>query len=592
MRKLIRVSIFSYMLLPGCFATFAQVGIYSCPGAENYKVGVNDTGDCTGLLQRAIDSAAVTGNTICLQPGVYRTSGTIRLRAGVSLTGAGMGANANLAPDKGTIINYTGNLEAVIITGGNSSVKNLSIYNPSGMASAGIVLLADSQLVESVVLSGVLIFGFTGGTALLMDAVHHGGIAYCSFYDCRIRHARTGIHILESGPGSFVNSNSFFHGAISGGAFDNCILIDGGDNNVFYSTVIEPYTSVYGHLVVNKGQIIGENIRIEAARQAAVTPVINFGPGSALSRITGSFGGGVVINQGNNTISLATANYAGENTSGYNQFINSAFLLPAVNGIPAYWTVSNPNVRATITGDQIIAGESVLSIRVPPGSLCELYPESGYGPSLAGDPLYANGNFNVLAKTNKPAVLKLTYNYAGGLVSSIAHTGSGNWELIGLEAITNAALMPDPRIHLDNLRGTDTLEVSLTSPSFNFGTTLPQRDASVITAAGGIITGTLTTSVSNNYSFAPGTNYLVLPKNGNVFTLVGKNLTITRINYSIPDRFPPGTIIILLFNQAGSCIQNSTYVDLKSPFTTAAPNTSLTLLSKGDGTWREINRNN
>ena len=136
-------------------------------------------------------------------------------------------------------------------------------------------------MVESIQLSRVLIYGFTKGTALLLHALHHGGIGYSSFYDCRIRNARIGIEILQSGPGAFVNSNSFFHGAISGGGFDNCILVNGGDNNIFYSTVIEPYTSTYGHLLVNSGQIIGENIRIEAGRQPANRPVIEFGAASA-----------------------------------------------------------------------------------------------------------------------------------------------------------------------------------------------------------------------------------------------------------------------------------------------------------------------
>jgi hypothetical protein len=134
--------------------------------------------------------------------------------------------------------------------------------------------------------------------------------------------------------------------------------------------------------------------------------------------------------------------------------------------------------------------------------------------------------------------------------------------------------------------------VELTSPSFSFGMTPPQRDAAVITATGGIVTGTLTTGVSGNYSFNAGTGDLLLSRNGNVFILSASRLAIARINFSKGERFPQGTIITLLFDSAGCSVQDSPSIHLKSGFTTNAPNTSLTLLSTGDGGWRETNRNN
>jgi hypothetical protein len=476
--------------------------------------------------------------------------------------------------------------------GTNSEIKDLTLYDPKGTASAGILILGDSQMVESMQLSRVLIYGFTRGTALLLHALHHGGIGYGSFYDLRIRNAKIGIEILQTGAGAFVNSNSFFHGAISGGGFDNCILVNGGDNNIFYGTVIEPYTSNYGHLLVNSGQIIGENIRIEAGRQPANRPVIEFGPASAFSTLTGFYAGGVVINRGNNTILLTSPDYAGQNNPGYNQLVNAAFHLPGSNGIPAYWMVSNPKVTISTAPDQFIPGESVLSIRVPPGVNCDVYPMPGYAPALGDAAWYAHANFNIMAKTTVPGVVKLTYNYAGGLVSSAAHTGSGNWEMVGLQAITARRLAPNPKINLNNSGATTPLLVELTSPSFSFGMTPPQRDAAVITAAGGIVTGTLTTGVSANYTFAAGAGELVLGRNGNVFVLSGARLAITRINSAKTGRFPPGTIITLLFDSADCSVQDSPFIRLKSGFTTTSANTSLTLLSNGDGTWRETNRNN
>jgi len=575
-----------------CSRARAQTGGSANASVENVSLLPNEKEDCSARLQHALDSAAISGSTVFLQAGTYRLARTIHLPAGVSLVGSGMGANAIKTPTNGTILYYTGDSAAIVMPGTNSEIKDLTLYDPKGAASTGILILGDSQMVESMQLSRVLIYGFTKGTALLLHAQHHGGIGYGSFYDLRIRNARIGIEILQTGAGAFVNSNSFFHGAISGGGFDNCILVNGGDNNIFYGTVIEPYTSAYGHLVVNSGQIIGENIRIEAGRQPANRPVIEFGPASAFSTLTGFYAGGVVIDRGNNTILLTSPDYAGQNNPGFNQFVNAAFLLPDGNGLPAFWMVSNPTVSISIAHDQLITGESTVSIRVPPGINCDLSPAPGYAPVLGGAPLYAHANFNIMARTSIPGVVKLTYNYAGGLVSSAAHTGSGNWEMIGLQAITSTRLAPNPKINLNNARGTYPLVVELTSPSFSFGMTPPQRDAAVITAAGGIITGTLTTGVSGNYSFNAGTGDLHLSRNGNVFILSGGRFAIGRINSAKAEHFPPGTIMTLLFDSAGCSVQQSPSIQLKSGFTTSAPNTSLTLLSNGDGTWRETNRNN
>lgn len=40
---------------------------------------------------------------------------------------------------------------------------------------------------------------------------------------------------------------------------------------------MEPYTSTFGHLCIEKGQIIGEHIRIEAVHQPKEIPVITLG---------------------------------------------------------------------------------------------------------------------------------------------------------------------------------------------------------------------------------------------------------------------------------------------------------------------------
>src|ERR1700722_16575782 len=196
--------------LLACSGTWAQTGSGANANLENLSLSPNGTGDCSARLQHALDSAAISGTTVFLQAGTYRLARTIRLPAGVSLAGSGMGANAIKTPNNGTILCYTGDSAAIVMPGTNSELKDLTLYDPKGTATTGILILGDSQMVESMQLSRVLIYGFTKGTALLLHAQHHGGIGYGSFYDLRIRNAKIGIEFLQSGAGAFVNSNSFF----------------------------------------------------------------------------------------------------------------------------------------------------------------------------------------------------------------------------------------------------------------------------------------------------------------------------------------------------------------------------------------------
>lgn len=554
------------------------------------------TRDISDSLQTLLDEAGRTGHRLFLPAGLYTFSTTLHLPPGVLLEGEGRGASALQPPTNGTILHYTGTDAALSLTGTNSSIRDLTLTDASGHARAGCLLLADSSLVESVQISGLLIYGFTAGTALLLQAQHHGGIAYASFYDIRIRNARTGIAIREEAPGDFVNSNCFFHGVISGTGFDQCLLVDGGDNNLFYGTVMEPYTSRFGHLVVHKGQLTGDQIRIEAARQPTTVPVIVFGPASAGSVLTGLYGGGAVIDQGNNQIRLLTSDYAGESTPGSNELVNAAFIpgsstTPGQAALPAYWTVSGPGARITACPERVIRGDQTLFLEVPPGSVADFYPQPGYQPTSGTHPRYRKANFSILARTSIPGRVKLTCRGDRGMVSSATHTGSGVWELLGLQVNTAPGKPLDPRIRLDNTNGDDTLNVYLTAPSLNFGLTPPPREPAPLSTAGGVMTGTLSLGTSRHYGWQATAGRLQLPLEGNSFCIGQKGLVIRRINDST-DRFPPGTILSLLFDLQGECVRSSDWIRLKTTFVSSGPNTSLTLLSDGDGTWRELNRNN
>lgn len=540
-------------------------------------------------LQTIIDSAGRTGDCISMTAGVYKFSGTLRIPAGLSIHGAGPGSNTLTRPVGGTILRYTGKTNAVSMEGSNAGLYDMSI-EASGHASAGINVIADSALVESVVLSRVNLYGFTNGTALLLSALHHGGLGYCSFYDLRIRHAKTGIHISEAGAGSFVNSNSFFHGAISGGGFDVCLLVEGGDNNIFYSTVIEPYESGRAHVLVQKGSITGEHIRIEATRQDPQKPVIYFAAGTHSSELSGFFSGGRVQDLGDNRILFAAPNYTGEVSSGANRLVNAWFTITDKRQLPAYWEINNNAAKLRIDSVSPIAGANTLWIRVAPHAKLQLYPGTGFAPAVSARAIDDHASFSAWVNANMPGSVRLTYNYSGGLVSSVAHSGNGQWETLGMQVIVNRNAVQRPALNIDNSSGDDSLLVGFSAPSFAFGLNPAQHEAPLMHTSGGLFTGAIAMAVSRNFNYDERQNELILPREGNVFIIQQKNLKVTAINRH--QAFPAGTVITVLFEQPWSKVKMGKDLLLKSDFVSSQAHCSLSLLSNGDGSWTEIGRNN
>lgn len=573
------------------FQTIHSQNNCNCLQATDFGIVADGITDNSNAIQTLLNQASTEGNSICFKKGIYLITTTLYIPPGVTIIGAGRGSNSNATPYNGTIFKYTGNSDAIVITGSNVTLDNFIVYANGGTATSGIKINADNNLVESTVLNKIVIHSFTSGTALNLVAQNNGGIAYSSFYDLRIRYAKNGIAINEIETNSFINSNKFFHGVISGGFYDHALLINGGNNNVFWGTNFDMPSCLNAMIHVNQGQIIGENIRIETHSQPIDKPVLFFSESSAQSKITGLYGGGLIKNLGSNEINLASANAIGETSATENLLLNSSFTTYNSSFIPDFWTISNPNVSATIGSTENIIGSKILELTVPSGESTEFNIASNFTPKIGSHPKYKYANYSILAKVNAANKVKITYNSAYGTVTSIPHSGSDTWETIGLHSIANNS-HATPKVIIDNTTGVIPLKVALTAPSFHFGLAIPQRTPAAITTQGGVISGVLTNSLSTDFYFISGTSFLVLPKQANYFVISGTNTTITRINHLTADRFIKGTVISLLFNNNGISVISSPYINLKSGFTSTAINTSLTLISNGDGTWREINRNN
>ena len=103
--------------------------------------------------------------------------------------------------------------------------------------------------------------------------------------------------------------------------------------------------------------------------------------------------------------------------------------------------------------------------------------------------------------------------------------------------------------------------------------------------------GTLSTGVYTVPSVTDVSTYYVFPKDGNTFIFAedASYNSLTRLNHQGTDRFPRGTVITLLFLQAGISIGDGVYINIISTFSSTA-HCSLTLLALDAGTWVEVGR--
>ena len=542
--------------------------------------------DDTEAFERALDSAFISGSKIIVPSGIYRLTSTLIIKDGISLIGEGMGSDPLQTPYNGSLLRYEGEGFAIKIIGHNVQLKDIVLRDQSnGKAEGGILLNAEGRLLESVLLSEILISGFTNGTALKLDAKNNGGITYATFQKVRVRHGKIGMHIIQDNS-SFVNSNSFYHCQISGGAFHYGLLIDGGNNNIFDQLVIEPFESQQGHLIINKGEIIGHEIRIEGNNQPDNIPLIYFAENTKNSKLSGMYGGGLTLDKGNNQIKMRSGKAIQFKNSSSNKFTNATFF--SSDGINLKdWEISGNGISTEIISPELLAGSNVLKLNIPAGTIANIEQTALARPIIKELALYDQVNFGFHVKTDQPGIAYTATNAPMGLTISTPHSGSGDWEFVGMNAQTNRNAQPIFRLEINNTSGA-AIEVFVTTPALSFGNELPKLDVVPIRESGGILNGQLSHAFAS--AEIPANGFITLPKTANYFEITNTH-TIYRINHLVSDRVPKGTVITLLFNHNGVGVTKSGYLLLKNGFT-SVENGSLTLISNGNGTWREVDRNN
>eukprot|EP00041_Stephanoeca_diplocostata_P016213 m.318853 g.318853 ORF g.318853 m.318853 type:complete len:719 (+) comp20291_c0_seq10:218-2374(+) len=557
--------------------------------------------DDTAALQACIDAAGETASAVILPAGVYLTTDTLHVPGGVRIQGEGIGNNPlSITRPTGSMIKYRGTGVTMNITGHAASLVRVTLFDELHTASVGVLVHANGVGIESLVLHEVLFYYYTGGTALHMHATNGGGVAYCSFYDLRFRHASSAIVLESDGINfSFVNSNTFYGGAISGGGYAYGIHIRGPgsvNNNVFMNIVVEMYASTHGHLVVEGEsswvEVYGS--RFEAKDQTESVPIVSFHDNTSMNVFEAMVGHSwVKVNtHANPRVRVATGKTIAPAGVSRNELLNPTFAINTNQGNfdadgrsigdvaseLSYWQTTCASVHQFVAeADMLYAGNTVLQVTVPAQSTCDLTP-LGYVPPSPTARHIAFGAHIQADDTDASA-------YAGMRGHSEAIQGSSpqsgfpamSWSFVGLEVRYEGQLL-SPKLYFENQRLSGAVVINVTAPLLSY--------AGLVPVAGLPGEQGVSNVASFNTSLAAFTGYLQLSRFVSVVRLSGTG-TVSRINWSL-ERYVRGSVLTLI-NDGAVGFASSVYVSLAGAWSAGAGH-SLGLLSNGDGTWTEIYR--
>lgn len=563
--------------------------------------------DNATAFQAAIDSAALFGGTVFIPAGNYILNSGLTVPGGVVLQGESQGGDyhnfANLV--RGSCIIFLGVDYAATFSGFFSGARDLYFYNggaADAKAAGGIQLIAnDGQFSTGYnTFSNLYLYNFFEGTCLKVEATNSSKIAHVMVEDVLFRFPKTGMHIAAA-TGSTIEQVTLFNGKIGGGknySFRN----QGGTNINVYGTSFEGIgCGSFGHLVVESGNINVYGFRAESTDSAGSCEegdilIVHFYPNTTGSYIQGLTGDGRVLDEGANHLDVTGRNIE-RRPSGYNQLQNSAFRGVQNNTIP-HWDITGNPSSIMIENPALEDKHQVLTLTIPAGEIASLAPKTSVAPK-ALQPQFSNiGAYFKTSAANVAFVRMNSYSQSTNTctpINSTFHSGDNQWQYIGFPASVNGDVCAiNPQFIFDNSGNGSPAVVSISIPSFVFGNIRPSRSAKPLLTNGGMMDGTLTKGMTTfPLVVTTGTLELTLPPDGNTFLLTGVG-AIHRLNNNVTlgQRFPPGTIITLLFESAGVTVRNWAFIHLMGEnnyISTAG--SSLTLVSLEAGVWREIGRN-
>ena len=556
-------------------------------------VGDGVTDDFTAITN-TITYAATIRATVYFPAGVYLVSSTVNVPAGVRLSGDGQGSSVLGTPANGSQILYLGTGTAVSLNGPLSGVEYLTVRgSPTAVGATGILVNGDANLVESWFLNYVTIHNFVFGTALYLKGINSGAVTYGAVESLRIRNAKTGIKIEDTGGAAgFCNTNQFYGGAINGGGFDYAIYVNGGNDNRFYGMSIEPPTSVYGHIYINKGQLLFYG-RIEANTTTQAVPTV-FVSSLGILYMNDTLYGGTLIqdNSISSIIDVKSSKVSNSRPLKANTLKNASFSNTEPSTLTIQdWTLTYTGSAPTVslTAPEVVDNLPVLRVDVPVGGAVLLGP-------TATTTYTSSVEFGAFIKTSFAGAL--SYIASPGVASSSPHPADNLWHSIGMSRDVSSTATY--RIQLTN-SSASVATYYITAPFLYKGFS----NTPFINSNGGILTGTLEggagtillPAAGDNAYYTSATAELTIPKWGNVIHIGGTARTITRLNNLAANRIQPGTVIRLVFDIGGVGVTDGSpgFIDLTAAFTSSAPATPsarswLLLEALSGGVWYELDR--
>ena len=362
------------------------------------------------------------------------------------------------------------------------------------------------------------------------------------------------------------------------------------NDNKFIATSIEPPETNLAHVYVtgSKTNIKLLDVRMEGTDMfAAKKPLVIVDDSSYGNVMTGMLGHTHVQADFNRNpgIDFMSAKSVGLDPAPLNQYWNGAFKGLVDNTIPGWSIPSNGEVSILSKDEEtpLYADHNVVNIKYLGSGTFKLMADS-----LPKSPGHSMATFGIYAKSDVPNSIVAAMRYeSGSIISSASHTGSGEWEFIGMSALYDQNA---PYFYF-SITG----DVKVTAPSFVYGQPPATPGASFLSASGAKMSGTLSLGVATAYAPPSGDRWLLPKDEGNIFIMDmggNPNRSIRRINYSGADRFARGSVITLMFEEAGTNVVHNAYIKLKNNQSfVSTTRSSLTLMSFGSASWVEVSRN-
>jgi len=381
-------------------------------------------------------------------------------------------------------------------------------------------------------------------------------------------------------------------GAVTGGITEVGLIASGPgacNDNKFIAMAVEPPDTNLAHIYVTgaKTNIKLLDVRLEGTNMFVPRkPLVIVDDSSYGNVMTGMLGHTHVQADFNRNpgINFMSAKSVGLDPAPLNHYWNAAFKGLIGNTLPG-WTIPSNGIISIASEDEeslLYADHNVLSIKYLGGGTFKLMADV-----LPRSPGHSMATFGIYAKSIIPNSICAAMRYeSGSIISSASHSGSGDWEFIGMSALYDQNA---PYFYF-SITG----DVNVTAPTFVYGQTPATPGASFLSASGARMSGTLTMGVSTALAPPNGDRWLLPLKEGNIFLMDmdgNPDRDIRRINYRTADRFPRGTVATLMFEGPGTKVVHNAYIKLKNNENfVSTTHSSLTLMASGT-TWTEISRN-